>query len=136
MNVLPEPTEKHRWAVYVCGGNKGGSPVKIGISSNPSKRRESIQTCWPGRVEMHYTFWVPKKRLCLLCERACKDVLKAYRIHGEMYGVHAREAALVIKNCLGRLGAVVDWLPDDVHSDNLGPLKYKNKSAWERTYVW
>lgn len=132
MNALPNQTDKHIWAVYVCGGEKGGSPVKVGYSKDPYKRKLAIQTCWPGKVQMHYTFWVTTKKAALAAESSTKWMLRHHRLHGELFGLHAREAALAIKSVFSDMGIGIDWLPDNVHSDQLGSFKYKGKSAWNR----
>jgi hypothetical protein len=133
--ALPSREGKHKWAIYVCGGIRGGSPVKIGHTNDPYHRRRQIQTYWPEKVDMHFVFWVRKKRIALDIEDGCKEALKAYRLHGEVYGLHSREAALRIKEGLQAFGVIVDWLPDDVNSDNLGSFKYKGKSAWTRNLI-
>jgi len=81
---------------------------------------------------MHFTFWVKTKRAALAAESSTKWLLRSYRVHGEVFGVSAREAALAVRNVFRDMGVSVDWLPDNVHSDNLGGFKYKGKSPWDR----
>lgn len=61
------------------------SPVKVGISKDPNKRVESIQTACPFKIRMAYVFECPNKEWAAKLERCFHDTQASSRAHGEWF---------------------------------------------------
>ncbi len=65
----------------------GGLFCKIGVSSDPVSRLESVRTGCPFYLGLAYQFEVPSRRLAEAVERAAHKRLQEYRESGEWFSV-------------------------------------------------
>ena len=76
--------------VYVISDVSSGKfcgPVKVGISKNPPKRLQQIQTSCPFRAEIAYLFACPNRGIAEAIERSFHDVQAAHQSHGEWFNL-------------------------------------------------
>lgn len=83
--------------VYVMATDLDGvlsSPVKIGMTKDPRKRLETIQTACPFKIVLYGAWELSfEDEMPSFVERAVHGSLKKYRLHGEWFSVEPLYAA-------------------------------------------
>lgn len=83
--------------LYVVGNGTPGTPVKIGITNDLTKRIDGLQTGHPYKLRPILSIELPKD-IVRLAETMCHELLEADRLHGEWFSTSPEEAvALVTK---------------------------------------
>lgn len=72
-------------------------PVKVGVSSNPVSRLQSLQTGSPSRLVIvaRYTFW--KRSHALAVEKCFHDTCAVYRLEGEWFDIEPAGAVSLME---------------------------------------
>lgn len=69
------------------------APVKVGITANPSKRLDQIQTACPFPAGIMCCFACPNREAARSIERAFHDVEDGRNLHGEWFDIEPHHAA-------------------------------------------
>ena len=82
--------------VYVAATMKDGlpeAPVKVGISSNPVSRLQSLQTASPYQLMPFGFFWCPNLAMARVVETATHEMLEEDHMSGEWFSCDPLYAA-------------------------------------------
>jgi hypothetical protein len=83
--------DDERTAIYLIGQDPKG-PTKIGISNNPIKRLNQMQTGHPKKLWLYGIFWVKSRQIAEAVERwLLEEKYAGKRMEGEWVKVSARE---------------------------------------------
>jgi hypothetical protein len=99
----------HVYIIARIRGNRPILPVKIGISSNPSKRLAGLQTANPFPLVLLTTFYCPTRGMAKELEAFFHETQSDRRLSGEWFGIAPMEAVeLLCMNFRAAFDALIE----------------------------
>lgn len=93
------------YLIATCLQDGLSAPVKIGISADPSKRLQQLQSASPYSLEIAHLFHLPGKDSALAVERALLGFKSMHRMRGEWLDLDPKVAAQLVAMTIGAIFA-------------------------------
>ena len=117
-----QPTPASGQCVYVIEGSHGA--VKIGISSDPEKRRATLQTGTPHHLFLAFSIYAGDAAFDV--EQEAHAILAAHRMPGEWFAVSKELAIATVYGAAARLGVSLG----DEPREEVAPPREINVTLW------
>jgi predicted GIY-YIG superfamily endonuclease len=90
--------------VYLVTPEIGGSPVKVGVASDPYSRLSSHQSSNFISLRLHRFWWVAGRQIAIRVEAAFKEHHRRQCVRGEWFDLPLPEAEAFIEGMFSGLG--------------------------------